>query len=259
MSFDIFLCCAEKDYNKVKYVVEAIKNNVVGYNKIFLSTPTKLGVDIDGVEQYLDRDVLNINPMNFKYRPNWIYQQFLKLFQTITPNDYYATIDMDILINRKLPYFTGDGKPIWYQGWNQNNPPYFVYQEKMFDFGKVHDHTFIADMNFFNKGIINEMLDRYGYTLESFISKSIDIISDTCYPAENELYGSYAHKYHYGMYEYIPLKFDVRGKEQDNPTDLVYTDEEIQRIIEESKNKDFDIIAMHSWCWKTSNSWGVLV
>lgn len=256
MDFDIFLCCAQKDYNKIKFTIEAIKRNVIGYDKICLCTPTRLGTKIDGVEQYTDREVLDINPLKFKYRPNWIYQQFLKLFQNVTTNDYYATIDTDILINKKLRFFNEEGKPIWYRGWAQNHPPYFKYQEKMFDFGKVYEHTFVADMNFFSKDIIKEMLHRYGYTFDSFLLKSIEVIDDTCYLAEPELYGSYIHKHHPGMYEYRKLKFDMKGKSQDNPKELVYTEEEMQRIVEESKNKDFDIITMHSWCWNTVNSWG---
>lgn len=257
MKYDIFLCCAKKDYNKIKYTIKAIKDNVVGYDGIYLCTPTKIDTDIEGVIHYTDREILDINPLVFKHRPSWIYQQLLKLFQNVTKNDYYATIDTDIIINKKLNYFNDEGKPIWYMGWEQNHRPYFEYQEKMFGFGRVHDHTFVADMNFFNKNIIRELLTRFGYTFESFISKSVEIINSTCYLAEPELYGSYIHKYHPGMYEYRHLKFDLKGKGQTNPDDLVYTEEEIKRTIEESKGKDFDIVTMHSWCEKNDNNvWG---
>lgn len=254
--YDIFLCSAKKDYNKIKYTVQAIKDNVTGYKNIFLCTPTKLNLNINGVIQCLDREVLDINPFQFKYRPNWIYQQMLKLFQNITPNDYYATIDTDILINRKMCYFNSEGKPVWYMGWEQNNRPYFEFQEKMFGYGRVHNHTFIADMNFFNKKIIKEMLDRFGYDFNSYIKKSIEVINDKCYPAENEVYGSYIHKFHPGMYEYKELKFDVGGRVQKDPHQFIYSEEEIEKIIKESKSNNFDIITMHSWCWDTANLWG---
>jgi hypothetical protein len=250
MKFDIFLCCAKKDYIKLPYTIRAIEENVPGYENIYISTPTKidLGIQKGNIFYYLDKEILDVNPLLWEHRPSWVYQQFLKLFQKVTKNDFYVTIDTDNLINRNLPFFTADGKPIWYSSVPHNHTQYFNFQEKMFGFGRVFDKSFVADMNFFSKSMINEMLQRYHYTLESFIKKSQEIINSTCYPAEPELYGGYMHLFHPGFYTFKELKTIVRGKPQENPLDTVYTDKEIEDIIRSSKSLDYDVITMHSWC-----------
>lgn len=254
MTFDIFLCCAKKDYVKLPYIVKAIENNVPDYENIYICTPTNINIGIqkDNVFYYLDKDILDVDPLLWKYRPTWIYQQFLKLFQKVSKNDYYVTIDTDNLINRTLPFFSKEGKPIWYSSVPHNHLPYFRFQEKMLGFGRVFEHSFVADMNFFSKDKINEMLIRGGYTLETFILKSQEVIDNTCYPAEPEIYGGYMYKYHPDFYDFRKLKTIVRGKHQENPLDTLYTNKEIEDIMENSKNLDYDVITLHSWCVNNS-------
>lgn len=250
MIFDIFLCCARKDYIKLPYTLKAIEENVPGYENIYICTPTKIdiGVQKDNIFYFLDKEVLDVDPLLWKHRPSWIYQQFLKLFQKVSKNDFYVTIDTDNLIVKTLPFFTESGKPIWYSSVPHNHLQYFRFQEKMLGFGRVFEKSFVADMNFFNKNMVEEMLKSGGYTLETFIKKSQEIIDSTCYIAEPEIYGGYMHKYHPGFYEFRELKTLNRGKHQEKPTDTVYTKEEIENIIYNSRNSGYDIVTMHSWC-----------
>jgi hypothetical protein len=256
MKFDIFLCCAKKDYIKLPYTLKAIEEHVPGFENIYICTPTSIdiGTHRDNVHYYLDKEVLDVDPLLWRHRPSWVYQQFLKLFQKVSKNDLYVTIDTDNIINRSLPFFTEDGKPIWYSSVPHNHVQYFKFQEKMLGFGRVFEKSFVADMNFFSKSMINEMLVTRGYTLNSFIKKSQEIIDSSCYPAEPEIYGGYMHKYHPGFYVFKELKTVIRGKPQENPLDTNYTDQEIKEIIENSKSLDYDVITMHSWC-TNNNVW----
>lgn len=81
MKFDIFITAAPKDYNKLPYVLSSIHQNIKGFDEIIICSPTEIYLD---VKQVRDKDILDINLSKINYRSNWIYQQFLKLFQFIT-------------------------------------------------------------------------------------------------------------------------------------------------------------------------------
>jgi len=42
-----------------------------------------------------DRDVWGVNVRRWQYHPFWIYHQFLKLFQTVSEQRFYAVFDCD--------------------------------------------------------------------------------------------------------------------------------------------------------------------
>jgi hypothetical protein len=245
-----------KDYIKIDLCLEYLHKHIKNFDKIYLVTPNlinKSQLEKYNIEYFNDKDVLNINPMRWKYRPNWIYQQFIKLFQNITKNDYYFTIDADVIVNKDINMFNDNGKPIWYYGKDQNHAPYFNFQEKMLGFGRIANHTFINDTNFFNKNIIKDMLNRYKFTVQTFIEKSYDIIDNSCYLGEPELYGNYVLKYYPDMYDIIQLKTTNMGKSQKNPFETVYSINEINKFI--NKNKEYDIIVVHSWYNGSYNCW----
>ena len=163
---DVFIVCAEKDYVKLPYCINALKENVEGIEDIHVCSPSK--IELDGIIWHHEEDILKVDKSRIAHRPNWIYQQFLKLFQDVTKNDFYMTIDADTIINRPLKMFEGDN-PVWYYGWNQSHTPYYKYNAEMLGYERAVNHTFLADMNFFNKEIIKEMLNRFEYTIASFI------------------------------------------------------------------------------------------
>lgn len=149
--FDIFLACAPKDFNKLPYVVKSIVDNVKGFDKIVICSPTDIPPPIQAkipyaFYNYLDQNVLpGIDRSGWEYRPNWHMQQYLKLFQEVT-GDWYLTWDCDTIACRSLPFYEDD-KPIYYYGWEQRFEPYFKFQEKMIGIGRVGPHTFISDLN----------------------------------------------------------------------------------------------------------------
>lgn len=248
--FDIFLCCAVKDYNKLKFNVISIMKNVCEFENVYIVTPTDFPFkdQLPSNVIYLkDKLVLDIDINKFKYRSTWQYQMFLKLFQNVTKNDYYVTIDCDVVINRPMRFFNKDNKPIWYLGSPQNCEPYFNFNEKMFGFGRLFPYTFINDMNFFNKSIIKEMLNKHNYTFETFLKKSYDIINKDCHLAEPELYGNYVIKYHPDLYVFNRLKTYTNARIQKNPNINNWSTEEIRNTIIDLDDKDYDILIFHSW------------
>lgn len=258
--YDIFLVCAPKDFNKIPYCLAGIFKNLKGFENVYLCTPQTLSQKIVSGIHYpihyrLDMDVLPAKPQLWKYRPNWVYQQFLKLFQNETKNNYYFVVDCDTIINRPMKMFDDDGRPIWYISWEQNNPPYYRFCQKMFGFGRVYSHSFLADMGFYSKSIVRDMLSKYGYTVESFIKKSYLVVSKTVYPSEADIYMGYNIKWHQTTYAIKELKHKCDAKEGNNPLEPMYTVQEIEDHIKKMSKTDYDTFAIHSWVDKSHNTW----
>jgi hypothetical protein len=252
--FDIFIPCAPKDFNKLPYVAKSVIDNIRGGGEpqLHICTPIQIPCEIlkkiPGIlHLYYDQDLLpGIDRNICNYRPNWHFQQFIKLFQKVT-SDWYLTWDCDTIACRPIEFFE-NGRPVYYLGWDQFNKPYFTFQKEMIGIGRVSPVTFIADMNLIHRPIINEMLDRSGHTIQSFVEKSNKIITSECYMAEPELYGSYVWDNHPDLYVYKRLKQrGFEGRIHDNVNGFVWQDGEIEEMIEECKDKGFDTFSLHSW------------
>lgn len=255
---DVLIPCAPKDYNKMKYSIISLIENVKEIKDIHICTPNPINkLDIDfPIYYHLDFEVLpKVNPFNWKYRPNWIYQQMIKLFQNVTSTDYYFTYDIDGILIKNKNLFNEKNQPIWYSAWEQNHQPYFDFSKKIFNLDKVYPLTFISDTCFFNKIYIKEMLNKFNYTQESFINKSFELINNQCYISESELYGNYMMKYNPSIYEVKPLKQKLIEKFQHNALDVTFTNDEINHNIELYKNSEFDMLQLRSLCVDTKNYW----
>lgn len=286
--FDIFIPTVPKDFHKLKFLLQSIRENISGFDKIHISVP-----DVEqyynfyrmefspnknsvykrnpnyhgGIHVHPEKNILDIDISKFKYRPNWLYQMYLKMFQNVTENDLFLTIDSDVIINRPVKLFsesiqhkeTLDGVDIYgisnkrllWMGWEQNHRPYFEFQEKMLNLPREYPHTFINDTNFMSKSIIKEMLERNSYTQESFIEKSFDVIHGPhgtgCFPAEPEIWGQYAMKYHSDKYEPYQMKTIGIGRPVSTIEEVAWSDADIEQQIEEMKTKDVDMFMLHSW------------
>ncbi len=258
--FDIFIPVAPKDYNKVKFLIKSIDENIEGFENIYITTPEGDRIlDDPRITYFRDKEILDINPLRFNYRPGWLYQMYLKMFQQVTKNDLFLTVDSDLIFNRKVPMFNNEGKPIWWMGWEQNHQPYFRFQEKILNLPRVHNHTFINDMNFMKKSIIDEMLKRNNFTIESFCEASFPIINSSCFPGEPEIYGNYVAKYYPNMYEFREAKtsrdFARSQNHIEDTTAQIWSDEDYFKAIESCKSKDFDMIMLHSWLDNNFYNW----
>jgi hypothetical protein len=249
MKFDVVICCAQKDYHKLPIVVDAAMENIIGFDTLYIITPTPIEhFSYDRIRYFTDKEVLDIDTSKWRFRPRWIYQQFLKLFQKVSVNDYYVTLDADVIILRPLPFFDDRGKPIWYFGRDQRHEPYFAFQKKMFGFGKTYEKSFINDMTFLRRSIIDEILSYCGMTFESFLQKTYKVINRKCMLSESELYGSYIAKFHSGLYEFRTLATFFEGRHSKDYGNAMWNDEDMRRLVLEKKQSGFEIVAMHSWC-----------
>jgi hypothetical protein len=236
MKYDILILCKNDDLNKIKYLIKSIKINIIGYDDIYLITPDK--VDMDGVVNITDYEVIEKKyKENIKHRPNWIFQQYIKLFQNVTKNDYYVVIDSDIYINKKIEIFTNN-KPNFFIGRDQYHQQYFNFS-KEFGISKLYEKSFISEIMVFDKTKIREFLSKIDITTDLFLEKSNNIIDQNCYISEFEFYGNMIFKYYNGSYNIKNINTMLNGKHNK------WEDYEIENLI--NSNKNFDIISYHTW------------
>lgn len=259
MNFDIFLVAAYKDINKLPYCLKALTKNISGYENIYLCTPTELDSDFVASLHYpihyrTDLKALPAHPYKWRYRPNWIYQQFIKLFQNETKNDWYFVCDVDTIINRPLSLWE-NGKPIHYYGWDQNNTPYYKFNKKMLGYERVISHTCLSDTGFYNKEVVRKMLTCIGHTVDSFLYKTYQIINKECYPSEPDLYFNWQAKYLPDMYVFKRLKTKCNAREGKDPFIQLWDNQSIEDLMIRMSKKELDTYSMHSWIDVSHNKW----
>lgn len=267
--YSIFIPAAPKDFRKLKYLLDSIGMFLSGYDDIVIVIPDgvekipvleailRTTLDTSNVEILYDyhvmaSDLQQLIKTQCRYRPNWIKQQYMKLFQGVTKNDIYLTVDSDIVFLRPFPVFTDEGKMILRHGWNQNHRPYFEFQERMLNLPREYPETFITDTNLFDKRIIQEMLHVNGYTSgRHFVEESLEIIDENCFPAEPEIYGQYMAKHHLDQCEFHHLNYPgnepYKARHVPQIDSEAWSDQEIQDVISWATEKDFDMIGIHSW------------
>jgi hypothetical protein len=265
MKVDLFLPCAPKDLFRIKLVLKHALKHVKEINNIHICTPSVIEkIDIDlPIQYHIDTDVLpNVNPYGWRFRPNWIYQQMLKLFQQVTETEYYYTLDADTLIIKDLPLFEND-KPIWYRGFDQPGSygipvasQYRRFNSLFFpDYNEqLHTQTFIGDMCLFNSEINKQILKHINMSKEEFITDSQKITHGACHISESEFYGYYILDQLPDLYVYKKLNQMEKGKLQTDPYSTNWNIEEVKNIIAQGIKENFDVISMHSWCI-SSHEW----
>jgi hypothetical protein len=128
--YDIVLVSHEKDFNNIKFIVD-YSNRHLNFDSIHLIlSERKEYNDIELLKTITDKpiyvhkesDVLKIDKSRISYRPNWIYQMMLKLFQNVTKNDNFLIIECDCLILKNINFFE-DSKTKFFLCRDQNNEP----------------------------------------------------------------------------------------------------------------------------------------
>jgi hypothetical protein len=236
MKFDIVILSKKSDFNKLKFLINSIEDNISGYDDIYIISPEK--IDIDGIINYTDFEVIDeVYKKTLSYRPGWIFQQYIKLLQDVTKNDYYLVIDSDVYINNKIDIFT-DGKPNFFLGRDQYHEQYFRYLN-YFNINKNLNHSFISEIMLFDKRLINNFLKMKNMDRNSFLSTSNGIINNSCYISEFEFYGNMVLQYYKDQYSFKEIKTELNGKHGE------WSDVEIENLI--NSNKNLDIISYHTW------------
>jgi hypothetical protein len=253
MNFDIVILSHKKDYNKLPFLINSVRENIHGFGDIHVISPEEITDKISGVLYYTDDEALPLNDETKKLwtewsnsgvftrqSPNWIKQQFIKLFQIVTKKDYLI-IDSDIILIKKLEVIS-NGKPNLFLGRNQYNYEYFTFMKNILSLDKEIDRSFICELMFFKKDIIHNILSDFDGDYNNFIKKSISLINNNCFISEFELYGNYTMKNFPTYYQFKNLNCSLNGKHSE------WRDNEIFENVEKYKNSEYDLISLHSWC-----------
>lgn len=244
---DLFIPCAPKDYIKLPFVLASVDRFLPDIEAAHITTRepiAPIGVFRFPVYYHLDRDVLPFDYTRFQFRPTWIYQQFLKLFQRVTA-DWYLVMDADRFINTPLDLFDGTRPVMFLRDRDENHGPYFEYSQKMISVGKIFERSFLSECTLYNRRYIDEMLAAAACTVETWLDESARVITATCCPADAELYGSFMQANHPGLYRYRLLRDYMRGKYGDQGE---WTAGEIAAYVDEmAARDDVDFFTAHSW------------
>jgi len=246
-SVDLFIPAAPKDYIKLPFVLRSVAWNLNGIAQAHIVTPTPIMIN----ERYpfeiiyhLDHEVLDFDKTRFKFRPTWVYQQFLKLFQQVTA-DWYLVMDADRFINRPQDLFDGDHPIMFLRDRDENHAPYFEYNRAMLGIGKVYPHTFLSECTLYSRSQVEIMLLESGLTVDQWLMTSTAIITHDCCIADAELYGSYVFSRQPDLYRFRILRDHMRGKYADQGE---WTSGEIAAYVDEmSYHADVDFFTAHSW------------
>jgi hypothetical protein len=245
--FDILITTAPKDYNKLPFVIDSVRKNICGFDTIYCVSPTEIKREnkLEGVVYVLDSDFVSFDYSKLinKKRKGWYTQQFIKLFQWIT-NDNYLVIDSDAIILKPLSIFNRQGMPYFFLGEDQKHLPYFDFMRQMFGFGRTFDHSFINEIMFFKREYIIDMVNSIGMGVIDFMDKSIDLINKinhkTSSFSEYETYGNWIVENKPESYDFKVLKCKTMGKSSQ------YSITDIERLIKQYK-KDYDKLSLHTW------------
>jgi len=246
MKYDIFIPSAPKDQKNLKLVIKQVYQNL-DFNRIYVCSPNRIKNKITDskIKYILDDDVFSYNKRKISFRPNWTYQQVLKMFFDECESDYFLSLDCDSFILKSMDWFE-EGKPIWRYGWDQNHEPYFKFNKRFFNLDKTLPHTGIGDMGFFDKRLCKKFLEFCGASSKSeFLDLFCDKIDASCQFSEFEAYANYVNEYHKGSYIFKQVKQANEGRRLDSGQ--FWKDGEIERLITNLKGSDIEVLQAHSW------------
>lgn len=234
MKYDVLIPVHEKDFESLNLCLSGIKKNIVNLNKIFVVS--NKNPNIDGIvyvseEKYnlyinIEKIIDNFNNYNpsLTYRSGWIYQQLLKLLsgKVISElSDSYLVVDSDTIFLNPISF---NCEKFYYCTANEYHIPYISTIKKILNIKTTIGFSTICHHMFFNKKILNEMVDDIGKKscTDSFfdcILNSIDY-NEISSLSEWDLYSNYMILNHPNICEnrqltwcdisYIPDEFSLK-------------------------------------------------
>lgn len=243
---DLVIPAAPKDCNKLPYLIKSVRQHIeIETIHVITPEPGRITQTWPRVRVHADADVLPYDPGELPYRPNWIFQQILKVFQDITEHDWFLVMDADIIANNAIPLWTDEGKPIFNLGRNQFITAYFEFTMKMLGCSKVYAWSFLSECVLYSKQLVREMLAFCGLTLDGFWQKCVEVTGIHCHMADAELYGSYIVEEHPNLYDFRHLLTTLGGKYDGHVWSEAEIEAELAHVRE--RNPDAHLISIHSW------------
>ena len=242
-NFDILIVCHKKDSLKLPLVLESIEHNIVGFENIHIISNSTLNIDHSKVFTHNEKDILEVDFDKIHYRPTWIYQQLLKLLQTVT-QDWFLVIDADTIVTKKIePMANGNPKFFFNQN-EQEYPPYFNFCKKL-NVKKVCPNTFISEIMMFNRSYIKKLFESNNLDTEdkilNFIYKNVNIYHQL---SEYELYGNFIEMNFPDLYEkkFISSWGFGKGSKDEN-----FWNENRIKVMTDVYSKDYDLMSFHTY------------
>ena len=246
--YDILIPAHEKDFVKLRFVHDSIIKNIEGFNGIFCITNVKVpkNLKISGVQYFTDNEVIDFDFSLFRgtiqKRTGWYRQQFVKLFQNVTGDEYLVT-EADNIYNQKVNILEDD-KPIFYLGKDQNHVPYYNITQKLLGYGREYNYSFINEIMYIKRRYVKELVgltkfNKYGF-FELFAAE-LNRTQEVSGSSDYDLYGNFVAKYHKDEYLYKHVNTVVTAKHK------IWTEKEITDQINLHKDSDNVLIKIHSW------------
>jgi hypothetical protein len=250
-NYDIVIVSHEKDFGVIKHIVNYADKNLKFDSIHLILSEREPFTELDILKSHTNKpifihnetDVLSVDKSRIKFRPNWIYQMLLKLFQNVTQHDNFLVIESDCVILKPLDFFNGE-KTIFYMGRDHFNQPYFNFNSELLGIGREFDHSFICEFMMYDKKLIKDLLTKSSCNdVNDFLELIYKHTNEDCYMADYELYGNFVYKYHRDKFETKKLNLKFLGRHYNDS--MFWSNSEIDTII--SENEDKDIVTFHTW------------
>lgn len=233
IKYDILVLCAEKDFNKFTFLHKSIITNIKDYNNIYCVCPVLPEILIENVIYKLDDEVLKIDlPIE---RSQWVYQQYVKLLQDFTL-DNYLVIDADVIINRPIEIIS-NGLPNFFYNRSYPSPSFTKYIKDVFKMKYNFKYSFVNEIMFFNRQKIQELILETFEDYDEFIAASNKAIKPNCLLSEYQLYGTYIYNNFKDSYNYIKIK-KYEGCYKN------WSEDQIVEVL--TKHTEYDILGLPS-------------
>jgi hypothetical protein len=246
--YDIVIVAHDKDFNKIKYVIEYAERNLIDFDSFHLILTNSQFLELDILKTktnkpifiHKEQDVIKLDLSKVCYRPSWVYQILLKMFQDVTINDNFLILESDGIINKKLTFFDDNKTKLFLGRDAVTHQPYFNFNN-LLNITKKYSHCLISEVMMYDKKMIKKLLEHCNcINPDEFIEKYIyNNLSNTCYPADYELYGNFLYNFYPDTISFEKYNYSLNGLHR------IIQDNEIEEII--SRNKSCDYISFHTW------------
>lgn len=266
-NIDAFIPCSPKDAVKLKYAIQQLVKHFKDLNNIHVCVPDKSkfwDYEVDGHQVIIHEDfeVLPVQPLvkMLRFRPNWIFQQWLKIFQQVT-SDICLTWDADCFLTKPLSAYSDSGKLKLFVQPNENDEAAFSRFSAKATGGVLGQWTdgdkwptkYIADMALFNRRWIEEMVLKFFPSAIDFLQFSAlntywraNDTRHAIFLSEYQLVGEYEWKFHQTEIETVKLQKRQIDRNQMSQQGNLWTEEEIQAEISKAEADCVEILKLQS-------------
>jgi hypothetical protein len=251
--YEIVIPTASKDTNKVPYAIQSALQylNPKPQQIHIIASPIAYGhlltnKNLDDVEIHREDIVVPLDPTLSRFRrPQWVYQQFIKLFNDVTDTDDYLVVDSDIIFNRPINIYSADSKPFFFlNSINHNHEPDFALLQKLFGFGREYPHTFTVEFMLIRKHIRNSIYKKWG-TIKNLYKEVCSLITHDGRPYrmnDYETYGQFTYVNFPNHYDFINIRSKLFHK-----YGVDWAPEEIEELISKMGPESVDVFTYHTW------------